>query len=160
MGFRCYRETPLSWEWMVLLLFAIMEARRASDCRAIADARENATAAFTLVEIAIVVAIIGLLAVLVIPGIAKARKQSQGQRIVNDVREMDAAINQWALEYNKSDGATINTTQAATYLKKSWPTADVLGNNYRLRTLGTNQITISRRTKNTLAGVGIDWGAY
>jgi prepilin-type N-terminal cleavage/methylation domain-containing protein len=120
----------------------------------------NGREAFTLVEIAIVVAIIGVLAVLVISGIAKARKQSQGQRIVNDAREMDAAINQWALEYNQTDGASINTTQAGTYLKKSWPTKDILGNNFRVRTLGSNQINISTRTKNKLAGAGIDWASY
>jgi prepilin-type N-terminal cleavage/methylation domain-containing protein len=137
-----------------------MKARWGSDCRAIAKASRNASPAFTLVEIAIVVAIIGVLAVLVIPGIVKARKQSQGQRIVNDVREMDAAINQWALEHNQVDGVSIDTTQVATYLKKGWPPKDILGNNFRVRTLGSNQITISTRTKNRLAGVGIDWGAY
>ena len=54
--------------------------------------------AFTLVEIMIVVAIIGLLAALAIPGFVKARKQSQGRRIMNDCRQMDSAIDQWALE--------------------------------------------------------------
>ena len=108
----------------------------------------------------IVVAIIGLLAAAVIPSMVKARKQSQGRRIINDVRQLDAAINQWALEKNKSDGATINTTEAASYLKKSWSRTDLLGNPYRITAVGTNQITISRRTKTSLAGVGIDWGPY
>ena len=58
----------------------------------------NGKAAFTLVEIMIVVAIIGLLAALAVPGFVKARKQSQGRRIVNDARQMDAAIDQWAGE--------------------------------------------------------------
>jgi prepilin-type N-terminal cleavage/methylation domain-containing protein len=137
-----------------------MKGCQNADCRVIAVTKGSAVQAFTLVEIAIVVAIIGVLAVLLIPGMVKSRKQSQGQRIVNDIREMDAAISQWALEYGQTDGASINTTQAATYLKKSWPTKDVLGNNFRLRTVGTNQVTISRRTKNALTGVGIDWGTY
>ena len=47
----------------------------------------NNKAAFTLVEIMIVVAIIGLLAALAVPGFVKARKQSQGRRIVNDARQ-------------------------------------------------------------------------
>jgi len=42
----------------------------------------NNQAAFTLVEIMIVVAIIGLLAALAVPGFQKSRKQSQGRRII------------------------------------------------------------------------------
>ena len=69
----------------------------------------SSRAAFTLVEIMIVVAIIGLLVALAIPGFVKARKQSQGRRIINDCRQMDAAIDQWALENGQTDGATVNT---------------------------------------------------
>jgi prepilin-type N-terminal cleavage/methylation domain-containing protein len=117
-------------------------------------------AAFTLVEIMIVVAIIGLLAALAVPGFVKARKQSQGRRILNDVRQMDAAIDQWALETGQSDGAAVNTTGAATYLKGSWKTTDLLGNAYVIGTVGTNQIQVSTTTKTALTGVGIDWGTY
>ncbi len=119
-------------------------------------------AAFTLVEIMIVVAIIGLLAALAIPGFVKARKQSQGRRILNDARQMDAAIDQWALENGKKDGDTIGslTTSAATYLKTSWPTNDLLGNAYLVSNVGTGQVQIATGTKTALAGVGIDWGAY
>src|SRR5207249_8397228 len=87
-------------------------------------------AAFTLVEIMIVVAIIGLLAALAIPGFVKSRKQSQGRRIINDARQMDAAIDQWALENGKKDGDTVDTTAAATYLKTAWKTTDLLNNDY------------------------------
>ncbi|MCG3146585.1 MAG: hypothetical protein PCFJNLEI_00016 [Verrucomicrobiae bacterium] len=123
----------------------------------------NSQAAFTLVEIMIVVAIIGLLAALSVPGFAKARKQSQGRRILNDARQMDAAIDQWALEMGKSDGATIDTsasTGAASYLKSAWSNNDILGNAFTINTVGTNQVKISTATKSLLANVGIDWGAY
>src|ERR1035438_8258616 len=56
---------------------------------------------FTLVEIMIVVAIIGLLVVLALPSMIKSRKQSQGRRILNDARQMDAAVDQWVREYKK-----------------------------------------------------------
>jgi prepilin-type N-terminal cleavage/methylation domain-containing protein len=117
-------------------------------------------AAFTLVEIMIVVAIIGLLAALAIPGFVKARKQSQGRRILNDARQMDAAVDQWALENGKTDGATIITSEAATYLKTGWKTTDLLGNSYGGTLVGTAQVSIATATKTALAGVGIDWGAY
>jgi prepilin-type N-terminal cleavage/methylation domain-containing protein len=117
-------------------------------------------AAFTLVEIMIVVAIIGLLAALAIPGFVKARKQSQGRRALNDARQMDAAIDQWALEKGKKDGDAITTSEAATYLKGAWPTTDPLGNAYSHAAVGSNQVVISSTTKTALDGVGIDWGPY
>ena len=120
----------------------------------------NSKAAFTLVEIMIVVAIIGLLAALAIPGFVKARKQSQGRRILNDTRQMDAAIDQWALENGKKDGDAIDTTGAATYLKTGWKTTDLLNNSFTVTVVGSTQISIAAATKTALAGVGIDWGAY
>ena len=117
-------------------------------------------AAFTLVEIMIVVAIIGLLAALAIPGFVKARKQSQGRRILNDARQMDSAIDQWALENGKKDGDAVTTTSAATYLKTAWPTNDLLGNDYAVGNVGPSQVQINATTKTALSGVGIDWGAY
>ena len=116
--------------------------------------------AFTLVEIMIVVAIIGLLAALAIPGFVKARKQSQGRRILNDARQMDAAIDQWALEKGKKDGDAVTTSEAASYLKGSWKDVDLLGNSYTVSNVGSNQIQINATTKSALDGVGIDWGQF
>jgi prepilin-type N-terminal cleavage/methylation domain-containing protein len=115
---------------------------------------------FTLVEIMIVVAIIGLLAALAVPGFVKARKQSQGRRIMNDARQMDSAVDQWALELSKKDGDTVDTAGAATYLKTAWKSNDLLGNAFQVSTVGTSQVDISTATKSALAGVGIDWGTY
>ena len=125
----------------------------------------NNKAAFTLVEIMIVVAIIGLLAALAVPGFAKARKQSQGRRILNDARQMDAAISQWAFEHNCVDGATVDTSSAgaASYIHPGdWPSnnLDLLGNTYTVGPVGATQIQISATTKSVLAGVGINWGPY
>jgi len=120
----------------------------------------NDRSAFTLVEIMIVVAIIGLLAALAVPGFVKARKQSQGRRIMNDCRQQDAAIDQWALETGMTDGATINTTLAQSYLKTTWKSQDLLANAYVLTVVGSSQISINTSTKTSLAGVGIDWGIY
>jgi prepilin-type N-terminal cleavage/methylation domain-containing protein len=65
-------------------------------------------AAFTLVEIMIVVAIIGLLAAIAIPNFVKARATSQANACINNLRQLDAAANQFALEQGKTTGAAIN----------------------------------------------------
>ena len=64
---------------------------------------------FTLVEIMIVVAIIALLAAIAVPGFLRARKRSQASRILNDLRMIDAAVDQYAIETNRSTGNTVNT---------------------------------------------------
>jgi type II secretory pathway pseudopilin PulG len=109
----------------------------------------------------IVVAIIGLLAALAIPSFIKNRKQSQGRRIVNDVRQIDAAINAWAMEVSASDGTPVNLVGAAQYTKSgSIHTIDLLGNPYLIGPVGDTQMAIAAATKSALAGVGVDWGAY
>jgi prepilin-type N-terminal cleavage/methylation domain-containing protein len=65
-------------------------------------------AGFTLVEIMIVVAIIGLLAAIAIPNFVKARATSQANACINNLRQIDAAANEFALENGKSTGAAIN----------------------------------------------------
>jgi prepilin-type N-terminal cleavage/methylation domain-containing protein len=66
------------------------------------------TGAFTLVEIMIVVAIIGLLAAIAIPNFVKARETSQMNACVNNLRQIDAAKDQWALENGKATDTTID----------------------------------------------------
>jgi len=73
---------------------------------------------FTLVEIMIVVAIIALLAAIAVPGFLRARKRSQASRILNDLRLIDSAVDQYAIETNKASGNPVAITDWTNYLKK------------------------------------------
>ena len=72
---------------------------------------------FTLVEIMIVVAIIGLLAAIAIPSFMKARSTSQKNACVNNLRQIEAAKEQWALENKKATGDAIISTAIEVYMK-------------------------------------------
>ena len=65
-------------------------------------------AGFTLVEIMIVVAIIGLLAAIAIPNFVHSRAKSQATACINNMRQIDSAIQQFAMEKGLASGATIN----------------------------------------------------
>ena len=73
---------------------------------------------FTLVEIMIVVAIIALLAAIAVPGFLRARKRAQATKILNDLRLIDSAVDQYAIETNKTTGATVTVADWTNYLKK------------------------------------------
>src|SRR5580658_212149 len=60
--------------------------------------KSNRKSGFTLVEIMIVVAIIGLLAAIAIPNFVKARTTSQQNACINNLRLIDSSKQQWALE--------------------------------------------------------------
>jgi len=72
--------------------------------------------AFTLVEIMIVVAIIGLLAAVAIPNFVRARTHAQMNACINNLRLIDAAKQQWALELRQSGSVTPVETDLQPYL--------------------------------------------
>ena len=72
---------------------------------------------FTLVEIMIVVAIIGLLAAIALPNLVKARATSQANACINNLRQIDSAGNQWAIEKGKSTGTPYAPDDITPYIK-------------------------------------------
>ena len=75
-------------------------------------------AGFTLVEIMIVIAIIGLLCAIALPNYVKARANSQANACINNLRQIDGAMQQFAIEKNKKVGDAVNfPTDLTPYLK-------------------------------------------
>src|SRR5437764_4523906 len=95
-------------------------------------------AGFTLVEIMIVVAIIALLAAIAVPGFLRARKRSQASKILNDLRMIDGAVDQYSIETGRKTGDTVNVADWTNYLKKDTNLyssgQDVFGDNYGAQT--------------------------
>jgi prepilin-type N-terminal cleavage/methylation domain-containing protein len=94
---------------------------------------------FTLVEIMIVVAIIALLAAIAVPGFLRARKRSQATRILNDLRMIDSAVDQYAIETNRKTNDAVNVADWTSYLKSGtilYNTGkDLLGDAYGAQTV-------------------------
>ncbi len=81
------------------------------------NCNQKRTNGFTLVEIMIVVAIIGLLATIAIPNFVKARNSAQAKVCVSNMERIAAAIDLFALENNKADGDPVTANEVKTYIK-------------------------------------------
>jgi prepilin-type N-terminal cleavage/methylation domain-containing protein len=120
---------------------------------------------FTLVEIMIVVAIIALLAAIAVPGFMRARKRSQATRILNDLRIIDNAVDQYAIETNRTTGATVGVADWTTYVKKGSVLFNtgksILGHDYGKQTVDNiPQVpTADLNTLSDIAGTGF-WSPF
>ena len=97
-------------------------------------------AGFTLVEIMIVVAIIGVLAAIGIPSFLRARTKSQASACINNLRQIETAVQQVAIEKGKHVGDTVTYPDDITpYIKLnnegSIPPCPA-GGDYSLQTVG------------------------
>ena len=102
--------------------------------------RNTSKAGFTLVEIMIVVAIIGLLAAIAIPNFVRARKQSMRSICINNLRIIDGAKQQWATENKGKDTDAPDSDILRVYCKNDkWPQCPG-GGNYDPKTIAEDPI--------------------
>ncbi len=127
--------------------------------------RRLAARGFTLVEIMIVVAIIALLAAIATPGFLRARKRSQATSVKTDLRLIDSALDQYALEFSRTDGP-VAFDVVTKYLKPSTRLAnssgtDMFGNAFSRIQIGTTP-TVHPTTRAMFSDVCDDafWSPY
>lgn len=122
---------------------------------------------FTLVEIMIVVAIIGLLAAIAVPSFMRARQRSIASTILNELRQADAAKDQYALENTKTGAVVPAWADLTPYLKQGSKLANSGGNDTLGNAIGINavsaRLTVAQTTKDSLSdatGGDTFWGPF
>ena len=135
--------------------------------------RKSSRGGFTLVEIMIVVAIIGLLAAIAVPGFIRARKRSQATAILNDCRVLDGALQQYATENNRVGSTASDSAMLTAYLKPgsrmyafcaaNVPIPDLVGNPYQCPTVDStykvNAATVALFT-DVIPDTTAFWGSH
>jgi prepilin-type N-terminal cleavage/methylation domain-containing protein len=108
--------------------------------------------AFTLVEIMIVVAIIGLLAAIAIPNFIKAREASQQKSCVANLKQIEGAKATWALENKKVNTDTPNSSDifGATVYIRDEPSCPATGDAYPMTAVGTKTLCAGVPASHTL----------
>ena len=79
--------------------------------------KRNRSGGFTLIEIMIVVAIIGLLASIAVPNFTKARNMARQKACISNLQAIDGAMETWATDMNKAEGQPVTYSDIRTFLK-------------------------------------------
>ena len=88
------------------------------------------------ISIALSVFLIPMMMAIAIPNFVKARTTAQKNACINNLRQIDGAIQQWALEHKKNPGDTPTKEEVASYIKDGqFPTCPA-GGIYTLKTVG------------------------
>ena len=105
---------------------------------------------FTLVEIMIVVAIIGLLAAIAIPNYVHSRAKSQATACINNLRQIDSAVQEFAMENGKAAGSSISFPNDLTPYIKLNNSSSIPG----CPASGTYQLTLVGNIPSVLCSLG------
>jgi type II secretory pathway pseudopilin PulG len=81
--------------------------------------RRNQFSAFTLLEITIVVSLVGILVAIALPNLIRTRAAAAKSSCLNNLRQIDSAIQQWAFELKKNTDSPVSYSDISPYLKDS-----------------------------------------
>jgi prepilin-type N-terminal cleavage/methylation domain-containing protein len=81
------------------------------------ERRTNRRLAFTLVEVMIVISLVGLLAAMAVPSFLRSRNAAHRSTCINNLKQIDSAIQQWATERKKPQSASVEFSDISPYLK-------------------------------------------
>ena len=101
------------------------------------DRVTNQKLGFTLVEIMITVAIIGMLAVMAIPSYVRSRTASQTSVCLNNLRQIDGAKAQYAIDSRLGTGDEVLGPELNDYLKNDWPIEEPSSGDYTANDIGS-----------------------
>jgi prepilin-type N-terminal cleavage/methylation domain-containing protein len=107
-------------------------------------------AGFTLVEIMIVVAILGLLASIAVPNFLKARTSAQKTACISNLKQIQGAIQVWALIEGKSSSDTPTTANLVTNYLRKWPVCPTSGTAYVPPSAGADPVCPTDPTNHKL----------
>ncbi len=100
--------------------------------------RIRKTKGFTLVEIMIVVLIIGILMAIAVPNFIKARSNSRLQTVIANLKQIDSAKEQWAMENGATSGSAVTSANLSPTYMKSWPDNTPVTGTYVPQNVGVN----------------------
>ncbi|MEK7684461.1 MAG: prepilin-type cleavage/methylation domain-containing protein [Verrucomicrobiota bacterium] len=111
---------------------------------------------FTLIDTMLVVAIIGLLAVIAVPSFAKARNNARVKICISNLKQLEGAKQRWALENKKGDSATPTVTNIVSYLNGQRMPVCPAGGTYQLKRVDKNPSCSLSQSGHTLNNLNMD----
>ena len=106
--------------------------------------RTNRTSGFTLVEVMIVVAIVGVLAGLSTPNLIKARDNAQINSIISNLRQIESVKEQWALENRQGNGAVPVEADLLPFFRGNHMPTPYVNETYSINPIGTPATAVTQ----------------
>ena len=121
--------------------------------------RATRPSGFTLIETMIVASLIGMLAAIAVPNFIRSRTSAHTSVCINNLRTIDYAIQQWALEEKQQTQAPVQFTNISVYLKSSvlCPAGGTtFGDSYSISLVGTQPLCQRFPLVHVIAQTGLD----